>query len=137
MVWENSNQNGGFSTATKTWLPVAHAHLNKAPSEAEQNPGALIHHYRRAIAFRHAHPVLRKGDMVNVRVEGTALRFERTLDDGTTLHFRFNMSGDPVVIDMPDGDWHSVGGELNSAAPMADNKLHLGPWQPCLLLGKA
>lgn len=136
MVWENSNMNGGFSSAVKTWLPVAHSHLSRAVSEAEQDPGALVHHYRRAIAFRHAHPALKSGSMEDVVAEGAALRFKRRAADGTDIHCTFNLSGEPMVLDMPEGSWHAIGGELNSAAPMSDGKLHLGPWQPCILLGE-
>ena len=42
-----------------------------------------------------------------------------------------NMGDTPATIDMPQGDWTPLGGELGSTGPAADGKLHLGPWQPC------
>jgi alpha-glucosidase len=63
MVWEPSNQNGGFSSNAKTWLPVPPEHLSHAAATAESDLGSLLHHYRRAIAFRKANTALGDGVM--------------------------------------------------------------------------
>ncbi len=131
MVWEDSNLHGGFSTAPRTWLPVPSDHLRHSVASAEADPSALIHHYRKAIAFRHSHAALRKGKMVDLSAEGDVLRFLRRTDD-ETIFCAFNMSDVPAELTLPKGDWHPVGAELNSAHPGADGKVHLGPWQPCL-----
>ena len=133
MVWEKTNHHGGFSNAHHTWLPVPHEHTNLAVTEAEDNPAAPLHHYRRAIGFRHAHPALRKGSMTQVQADGDVLSFYRQSGD-ERFYCAFNMSDQPVTREAPEGDWLSVGGELNAAHAMEDGKLHLGPWQPCLLL---
>ncbi|MBV2361057.1 DUF3459 domain-containing protein [Thalassococcus sp. CAU 1522] len=132
MVWENSNQNGGFSEG-RPWLPVSHAHLPLSVAAQESNPAALLHHYRRAIAFRKAHPSLVKGAHSPMKRVGTAVTFTRSHDD-ETLFCAVNLSVDPCIVDMPEGVWHQVGQELGSAGPGPDGKLHLGPWQPALLL---
>ncbi|MEC3861143.1 alpha-amylase family glycosyl hydrolase [Mesobacterium sp. TK19101] len=132
MVWEPSNQNGGFTTG-QPWLPVSHDHLNRSVASQEHDPGALLHHYRRAIAFRHAHPALIRGDHDGVTATGTVVHFTRILGDAQ-IFCAFNLSAEPAVLDMPAGDWAQIGLELGSTAVQADGKLHLGPWQPCLAL---
>lgn len=132
MVWEPSNQNGGF-TSGQPWLPVSHEHLNRTVSHQEDDPAAILHHYRRAIAFRHAQPALAKGDHDGVKSTDTVVHFTRS-HDGATIFCAFNLSDQPATMDMPAGNWAQIGLELGSAGPQADGKLHLGPWQPCLAL---
>lgn len=133
MVWERSNHHGGFSNSGQTWLPVSADHLPLSVAQSEEEPGALLHHYRRAIAFRHAHQALKTGDMVDMRVEDTCLIFTRKNDE-EELFCAFNLSDQPATLETPKGDWYQVGSELNSASPMEDGKLHLGPWQPAIML---
>ena len=132
MVWEQSNQNGGFTTG-HPWLPVSHEHLNRAVAVQEEEPGALLHHYRKAIHFRHAHPALIGGDHGGVSNTGEVVHFTR-MGGGEEIFVAINLSPEPATIAMPAGDWHQIGQELGSAAPAPDGKLHLGPWQPALAL---
>ncbi|WP_375259280.1 alpha-amylase family glycosyl hydrolase [Citreimonas sp.] len=132
MVWDASNQNGGFSSG-HPWLPVSHDHLNRAVATQEHDPSAVLHHYRRAMSFRRNHPALRKGALTDMSADGTILRFMRE-HDGEQIFCAFNLSGEPAVTDMPDGRWHQIGIELGSAGPAPDGRLHLGPWQPALAL---
>ncbi|WP_434286944.1 alpha-glucosidase [Celeribacter sp. SCSIO 80788] len=133
MVWDQTQHHGGFSEAPRTWLPVSPDHLSLSVAQSEYDPGAILHHYRRAIAFRHAHKALMTGEMVDMKVEGACLSFTRKNDD-EELYCVFNLSDQPATLDAPVGNWHHVGSELNSASPMEDGKLHLGPWQPALML---
>ncbi|BBU56731.1 putative alpha-glucosidase [Mameliella alba] len=130
MVWEQSNQNGGFSTGTP-WLPVSHAHLGHAVAVQEDDPGALLHHYRKAIHFRATHPALVKGTHDKVKATGSVVHFTRS-HEGEEVFVAVNMSGEPAVIEMPAGTWQQIGQELGSATAAPDGKLHLGPWQPAL-----
>ncbi|MBT54529.1 MAG: alpha-glucosidase [Mameliella sp.] len=130
MVWEPTNQNGGFSEATP-WLPVSHAHLPLAVAAQEQDPGALLYHYRKAIHFRRAHPALVKGSHDRVKSTGTIVHFTRSFE-GEDVFVAVNLSGDPAVMDMPAGDWLQIGQELGSAHAAPNGKLHLGAWQPAL-----
>jgi alpha-glucosidase len=132
MVWEHTNQNGGFTTGMP-WLPVSHEHLHNSVAHQEEDPSAILHHYRLAIAFRHAHPALAKGSHDKVKATGTVIHFTRTQGE-ETIFCAFNISDDPAVIDMPAGHWAQIGLELGSAGPQPDGKLHLGPWQPSLAL---
>ena len=130
MVWQNNNLNGGFSEGMP-WLPVASEHLHKAASEQENDPSALIHHYRRAIALRRAHPALAKGTMENLRAEGDVVIFERVLG-GIRLFCAFNMGDATAAIAPGQGTWHQIGAELGSIAPGADGLIHLPPWGTAL-----
>ncbi|WP_343078868.1 alpha-glucosidase [Ostreiculturibacter nitratireducens] len=132
MVWMADNQNGGFSSA-KPWLPVPTEHLRLAVSAEEADPGALLHHYRKAIAFRHAQDALAKGTMTGMRADGPVVRFEREFE-GSRIFVAVNLSGEPATVAAPEGRWKVTGAELGSTGPAGDGKLHLGPWQPCLML---
>ena len=132
MVWENSNQNAGFSQG-QPWLPVSHEHAARSVQVQEDDPAAILHHYRRAIAFRRANPTLTVGDVTGPFAEGDILHFTRT-HEASEIFCAFNLSDTPSDMAMPEGEWSVIGQELGSAGPMSDNKLHLGPWQPCLLL---
>ncbi|HHC29149.1 MAG TPA: DUF3459 domain-containing protein [Rhodobacterales bacterium] len=133
MVWERDNAQGGFSTAPRTWLPVASEHLGLAVEAEEDDPSALLHHYRRAIAFRRAHPALRKGGIQNLAALGNVLTFTRRLD-GEEVFFALNMGEDPATISLPPGQWAYAGSELNSAHPGDNTEVHLAHWQPCIML---
>ncbi len=131
MVWEQSNLNGGFSSAARTWLPVASEHLHLSAAVQEDDPGALVHHYRKAIAFRRAHPALRYGEQDGIKAKGDVVYFTRSTSK-ETLFCAFNLSDSPSDFAFPAGVWDPIGEELGSAHVSADGKLHLGPWQVCL-----
>ncbi|WP_299191196.1 alpha-glucosidase [uncultured Litoreibacter sp.] len=132
MVWEQSNQNGGFSDG-HPWLPVSHDHLNRSVAAQEADPSTALHHYRRAIGFRRTHPALTQGEHTELKAQGDVLSFIRS-DGPQTIFCAFNMSDTPSTIDMPEGNWQPIGAELGVTGPASDGKLHLGPWQPCFAL---
>ena len=133
MAWDDAT-NAGFSTG-RPWLPPCQAHLDHAVSAQEANPTAILHHYRRAIAFRRAHTVLQRGAHTGVGASGSVLHFFRRLD-GTEIFCAFNLASEPAAIAMPEGKWIQIGIELGSTHPAPDGVLHLGPWQPALALRK-
>ena len=77
MVWDRTAQ-GGFTTG-RPWLPIPAAHLTRTVAQADSDPDALIHHYRRVLALRAAHPALRKGAMTDVTAQDGVLSFRRSL----------------------------------------------------------
>src|SRR5690606_34761926 len=81
MVWVRDNASGGFTAAVRPWLPVPAEHLRRAVAEQDGAPDSLLAHYRAAIALRHAHPALARGDLSAMAAEGTALRFERATEN--------------------------------------------------------
>ncbi len=132
MVWEPSNQNGGFSDS-QPWLPVSSEHLSRNVTDQEADPGAPLHHYRRAIGFRRAHPALVHGTHEALAAHGDVLSFIRQ-EAGERIFCAFNLSDTPSTIAMPEGRWQPIGAELGVTGPAEDGKLHLGPWQPCFAL---
>lgn len=132
MVWQQEDQNGGFSIG-RPWLPVARDHISLAVDAQERAPDALLHHYRRAIAFRRAHRALMRGTLEKLHVSGEVLSFHRE-EAGEELFCAFNLSHDPASLYLPEGNWVPVGQELNSYGPGEDGIVHLGPWQPCLVV---
>jgi alpha-glucosidase len=135
MVWDADAQNAGFSNAPRTWLPISEAHRELAVSTQENDPSAILHHYRKAIAFRHNHPVLRTGSHDGLKSDGDVIYFTREAE-GKKLFCVFNVSDSPSSFHMPDGDWRSVGQELGSATINEDGWLYLGPWQACMALDR-
>ena len=131
MVWESSNAHGGFSSAVRTWLPVSHEHVHMSVAEQENDPSALVHHYRRAIAFRAANPAIVKGAHDKVQSSGDVVYFTRS-HDGDEIFCAFNLSDTPSEFTLPSGTWLPIGEEMGAAHVSDDGKLHLGPWQPCL-----
>ena len=131
MVWHSGEPNGGF-TEGHPWLPVPAAHVAIAVDAQERMPGALLHHYRRAIALRREYPLFRTGAQSNMRAEGSILSFIRS-DGAAQVFCAFNLSGEPATLDLPEGNWRPLGQEVNAALPMPDGRVHLGPWQPCLM----
>ncbi|MEM8654089.1 MAG: alpha-amylase family glycosyl hydrolase [Pseudomonadota bacterium] len=132
MVWEPSNSHGGF-TAGDPWLPVSREHLHAAVATQEDDPSALLHHYRKAIALRHAHKALAKGTHNGVKATGDVVHFTRHHDD-QTVFCAVNLSKHPATLDLPEGAWVTIGSELGSTAPSPDGHVHLGPWQVAIAL---
>jgi alpha-glucosidase len=133
MVWDSHEALGGFTPGGRPWLPVPAEHLGLAVDAAEEDPGALIHHYRRAIAFRHTHQALKYGSIEDIAVDGTVLSFRRRTET-EDVFFAMNMGEEPVTIAPPEGDWMAVGAELNAAHPRLEGQIYLAHWQPSILL---
>ncbi len=131
MVWAASNQNGGFSTGTP-WLPVSPDHLSMSVASQEQNLSSSLHHYRNAIALRKAHLALAKGSMDAMSAVGNVLSFMRSFGN-EEVFCAFNISNEPANIDLPEGDWRSIGAELETASPAPGGRVFLNGWQSCLV----
>ena len=132
MVWEPSSDRAGFSSgARRPWLPVAPEHLPLSVSAQERDPAALLHHYRRAIHLRTGDPLWSKGEQRAMEAQGDVLRFVRA-SEGREVQCLFNLGDVEVIAELPGGDWRQVAPELGTARPEGA-RVHLGPWQPCLL----
>ncbi|SFI30185.1 alpha-amylase family glycosyl hydrolase [Jannaschia pohangensis] len=124
MVWEPSNQNGGFSTA-QPWLPVAPEHLGRSAATQDAEADSLLQHYRAVIGLRTGSDALRLGDQTGLKSDGNLLSFMR--EHGTERYFcAFNMGEGAASIALPDGNWHAVEG-VGATAPGAGG-LALGDW---------
>ena len=108
MVWEASNQFGGFSDA-KPWLPVAPEHLGNAVALQDKREDSLLNHYRAVIGVRTRSEALQKGAQDNLSAEGDLLTFERTVE-GERIFCAFNLGGGQVSVHAPDGEWDVIEG---------------------------
>ena len=98
MIWVTDNANGGFSQG-KPWLPVKAPQLALSVAAQTGTEGSMLEHYRSALAFRRAHPVLRGGAMTGVQAQGNVVSFRR---DGTeTLFCAFNLGDAPAEVSLP------------------------------------
>jgi len=129
MVWQSDNANGGFSWG-KPWLPVTSSHLGRAVAAQDADPGSMLNHYRRALAFRRAHPVLRVGDIGGLRAEADLVVFTRTGDQ--TIFCAFNLGEGDVTTRLPDGNWVATGDGLGSTIAL-QGEVSLGAWGFCLM----
>ena len=128
MVWVTDNANGGFSSA-RPWLPVKAPHLPLSVAAQAKEPGSMLAHYRRALAFRRAHPVLRTGAMEDIAAVGGVTSFRRRGDED--LFCAFNLSERAEEIALPPGNWTAIGTDLGGQAPV-DGRVTLPPWGVCL-----
>ena len=126
MPWEPSNLHGGFSTA-RPWLPVAADHLHRSVAAQAADDGSVLLHYRRALAFRRAHPALVSGGMSRVDAHGDVASFSRD-GDGEEIWAAFNLGEGAANLSTPPGDWAPVGADLGATAPDEQGRLALGPW---------
>jgi len=102
MPWEEGEAPNGFSSA-KPWLPVKpnHSALNVAAQNAD--PDSTLSFYRKALAFRRAHPVFASGDIEFFKVAEPLLAFRRTGKDGA-ITCLFNLSADPLTVTLDGGE---------------------------------
>ena len=128
MVWETSNANAGFTSSDRPWLPVSHEHTQMSVAVQEDDPDALLHHYRRAIALRHDNPALAKGDHDGVKATGDIVHFTRTLD-GEAIFCAFNLGDENASLALPSGEWTAIGQDVGGIDAPAGDTLNLGPWQ--------
>ena len=113
MVWQSDNGLCGFSAAERAWLPVTAPHRPLSVAAQEADEGALLHHYRRALAFRRAHPVLAGGTMTGWQAEGEVFSFTRQGDE--TIFCAFNLGPDAARVTLPEGAWQAIGQDLGGA----------------------
>ena len=92
MVWEVRDEFAGFGSTTP-WLPVSPAQVGMAVDGQEEDPEAILHHYRRAIAFRRRHPALKTGRQAGMAVTDGVLSFTR-IGSGGEVFCAFNLTDD-------------------------------------------
>jgi len=135
MVWQADNATGGFTTG-KPWLPVPGAHLGRAAAVQAADPRGLMHHYRHALALRHAHPALAKGDQTGMAASGDVVCFRRAAA-GETVFVAVNLGDAPAEIDAPQGErWQAIGADLGAVAPGPGGRIALAPWEVSLLVSR-
>jgi len=125
MVWQKASHLGGFSTATKSWLPVPADHLPKAVDQQDQSNDSMLGFYRSLLTFRKQHPALVKGKIEVLDAPAGVLAFVRQ-EGGEKLLCVFNMTAEDAVFVLPAGQApKSVEAPGVAIAPV-DGKLSLG-----------
>jgi alpha-glucosidase len=128
MVWVTDNASGGF-TSGKPWLPVKAPHLPLSVARQDHEDSSILSHYRRALAFRRGHPVLRSGTMEDIVAVGGVTSFRRRGDED--LFCAFNLGESVAEIGLPEGSWTTIGTELGSQTATG-GRVTLAPWGVCL-----
>jgi alpha-glucosidase len=77
MVWDNRAPQAGFTTG-RPWLPVCPEQAKMAVNVQEAESGSMLHHYRKFLQFRRAHPALIKGEISFLNADDDILAFTRT-----------------------------------------------------------
>lgn len=127
MPWETQSEFSGFGE-NKPWLPVSPKHMEMAVDRQEEDPDAILHHYRRAIRFRHENPALRSGTQSPMKADGGLLIFTRE-HEGETYFCAFNLGDDVATVAAQTGSWQSIGADLGSVQDDLTNPVTLNPWQ--------
>ncbi len=99
MPW-NDSPGAGFSSG-RPWLPVADSHRALAVSRQDAQPDSTLNRVRHFLRWRRAHPALRLGSIRFVDVPAPALALVRE-HDGHNLLAVFNLSSQPLVLELPD-----------------------------------
>jgi alpha-glucosidase len=101
MPWEGSAPNAGFTTG-KPWLPVPPEHHASAVDVQLGDASSVLAHYKEALAFRRAHPVLACGAIRLLDGDADVLAFVREWE-GERLLCVFNFSETQKEWRLPDG----------------------------------
>lgn len=101
MQWTASTD-AGFSTAAKTWLPVAPDYVTVNVATEEKNPNSLLRWYEQMIALRRTNPALHDGGVVFVDNDNAqVLSYVRTAPAGAKpVLVTMNLSSTPQTIDL-------------------------------------
>ena len=101
--WISDNQHGGFSEG-KPWLPMAVQHLPSSVIAQESDAGSMLNFYKKLIAFRNAHPVLRKGALDVVEAGDDFISLIRS-HGATRIFCAFNLGDAEKTVALPEGNW--------------------------------
>ena len=87
MQWSNT-KNAGFSTAAKTWLPVAPDYPTVNVQTEQGEPKSLLHWYESLIEMRRDNPTLRDGEQVMINNDNPSV----------LSYVRKGVGGNPAVV---------------------------------------
>lgn len=130
MPWLKTAPNAGFSTASKTWLPVAQTHYDLAVDQ-QNGADSLLNHYRNCLNSRSKLAVLRKGSMVVLPAQKDMFAFVREFE-GKKLLCVFNLSNNNATYTLPTGMFAQKMADFPQSeltACLNQKDLGLGAWQ--------
>jgi len=128
------NEQGGFSEAEESWLPVFDGHKARSAETQEGQADSVLSFVKAFLHWRKQHPALLYGDIVwhsgTLSGNGTAannnvLSFERRWDN-RSLFVAINLTNETQTLSLPGkldqlADDHGLAGEIN------DNEVTLPP----------
>ncbi|WP_428244207.1 alpha-glucosidase [Gynuella sp.] len=82
MIWD---ENGGFSSNPKPWLPIYQPHLARNPASQLQQPQSSLRFVQNFLRWRKQYPALVTGDIDWLTINPEVLTFIRSLDDEKIL----------------------------------------------------
>jgi len=132
MVWDAKNEYGSFSTV-KPWLPVPNEHINLSVQKQNDDPEALVHHYRRVIAMRTQSELLRQGEQESLHHDGDVLFFERR-DGNVRVFCVFNLQPNTADVELPEGEWSLFNADIGAVDPKGMRSLSLPGWGYSLMI---
>lgn len=103
MPWVESAPQAGFSTAAKTWLPLAESHIPLAVDKQEADDKSLLHAYRQFLAWRKDNEIFRTSDIEILESPDDIIAFKRVLH-GQTMLCVFNAANDERGWTLPEGE---------------------------------
>jgi alpha-glucosidase len=127
MVWQTQSPLGGFTTATRAWLPVPADHMTKAVDRQVGDPHSVLAHYKAMLAFRRGHPALVTGSIRTLDAPEGVLAFVRE-QGGDRLYCVFNMSEKAAVVAVPAGFAPVESGAPGIADEPVEGTLSLAPF---------
>ena len=107
MPWVSDNQNAGFTTADKPWLPVDPAHRAKSVDHQSGERNSALNRTQAFLAWRKDKMALKRGNIAFIDSPCDTLVFTRTYN-GETLLCAFNLANEPVEITLSGMDLYPL-----------------------------
>ncbi|HYL72387.1 MAG TPA: alpha-glucosidase [Candidatus Dormibacteraeota bacterium] len=97
LPWDDSPQ-AGFSSSSKTWLPVTADYPRVNVARERADPGSLLNWYRRLIALRRTNPALYSGRTIMLDGDNPAVLSYARVGPGHTVLVALNLSAQPASV---------------------------------------
>jgi alpha-glucosidase len=99
MQWD-AGKDAGFSTAAKTWLPVASDYKTVNVAVESKEPDSLLEWHEKLIAMRREDPTMRDGKQTMINVDNTSvISYVRAGEAGKpAVVVAVNCSGQPQTL---------------------------------------
>jgi len=99
MQW-NTSKNAGFSTADRTWLPVASNYKTVNVQVESAQPGSLLNWYKQLIVLRATNPAMQNGQniMVNTSDSNVLSYIRKNPGSGPSILVAMNFTAQPHTV---------------------------------------
>ena len=101
MQWDASNDQAGFSSKSKTWLPVPPNYQRINVKSEVADPDSMLNWYKQLIALRRDNPAVHDGGMVMLdRENASVLSYARIDPDRKAVVVSLNMTAQPQTVSL-------------------------------------